>query len=203
MRDAQSLLDQLLAFGDDKLTVASVHQLLGTTNEERVAALASAALEHDAKQTLALLDQVVEQGQQLGELLDQLIEYWRDLMVVQCAGSAHQALSVTGARRDALHKQAQSLQPDSIMAGLDILVAAKNRLRFTSHARIVLEMALVRLSRLDDLLPLSQLAQWVAQEGDGSPPAPASASRVSAVATPGRKKKRQPMRQRPRPISSN
>src|SRR5207245_6505202 len=69
MRDAQSLLDQLLAFGDDKLTAEQVHKLLGTANEERVAALAGAVAEHDARQALQLLNQFVEQGLQLGELL--------------------------------------------------------------------------------------------------------------------------------------
>src|SRR5205823_4661753 len=50
MRDAQSLLDQLLAFSGQKLTVDTVHQLLGTAHEERVMAIASAVLARDAKQ---------------------------------------------------------------------------------------------------------------------------------------------------------
>src|SRR5205085_251801 len=52
MRDAQSLLDQLLAFGDSKLTVEHVHRLLGTANEDRVAELAAAVLAHDAKRAV-------------------------------------------------------------------------------------------------------------------------------------------------------
>ena len=85
MRDSQSLLDQLLAFGNEKLTVDQVHQLLGTANDERVTSLATAVLEHDARKALELLGEAASQGLQLGELLDQLIEYWRDLMVVNCA----------------------------------------------------------------------------------------------------------------------
>src|SRR5207248_4547787 len=57
---------------------------------------------------------------------------------------------------------------DTILAGLDVLVSAKNRMRFTSQGRVVFEMALVRLCRLEHLVPLSQLAEWVAQ---GSPAA--------------------------------
>src|ERR1043165_778588 len=82
MRDAQSLLDQLLSFSEQKLTVDSVHQLLGTAHEERVTALADAVLSKDTKKALGVLNDIMNQGQQLGELLDQLIEYWRDLMVV-------------------------------------------------------------------------------------------------------------------------
>src|SRR5947208_2456502 len=62
MRDAQSLLDQLLAFSKDKLTAARVHQLLGTANEERVAGLAAAVLRRDGKAALEMLGQAADQG---------------------------------------------------------------------------------------------------------------------------------------------
>jgi DNA polymerase-3 subunit gamma/tau len=185
MRDAQSLLDQLLAFGGDKLTAEQVHGLLGTANEERVVALASAVLNHAPKQALDLLGQAVDQGLQLGELLDQLIEYWRDLMVVNCAGVENQSLSVTGNERAALKEQAEAIPADTILAGLDVLVSAKNRMRFTSHARVVFEIALVRLCRLENLIPLSQLASLVAR-GPAATNAPSSSSQLgskSALAT--------------------
>src|SRR5262249_19863200 len=86
MRDAQSLLDQLLACGGERLTTDQVHRLLGTARDERVNALAAAVLEHDPKKSLDLLGQAADEGLQLGEFLDQLIEYWRDLMLVSCAG---------------------------------------------------------------------------------------------------------------------
>jgi DNA polymerase-3 subunit gamma/tau len=172
MRDAQSLLDQLLAFGGDRLTIDRVHELLGTAHEDRVVALAAAILERDAKKSLAIIDDVVAQGQQLGELLDQLIDYWRDLMIVQAGGDLD-SLSVTGQHRELVRKQAGALQPDTVLAGLDVLVTAKNRMRTTMHGRVVLEMAIVRLCRLDDLTPLGQLAQLVASGavsvGNGSP----------------------------------
>ncbi len=192
MRDAQSLLDQLLAFSKDRLTAARVHQLLGTANEERVASLAAAVLAHDGKQALEQLAQAADQGLQLGELLDQLIEYWRDLMVVNCSGGEVQPLSVTGAQRDALKQQAKALSLDTILAGLDVLVSSKNRLRSSQHSRVLVEMALVRLSRLLDLVPLGQLAQWLTQGGTPRPaaaPAPIAPRPASPTADSGVKKK--------------
>jgi DNA polymerase-3 subunit gamma/tau len=192
MRDAQSLLDQLLAFSKDKLSVGRVHQLLGTAGEERVAALAAAVIGRDGKQALEQLGQAADQGLQLGELLDQLIEYWRDLMVFNCAAGAAPPLSVTGAQRDALRQQAQQLSLDSILAGLDVLVSAKNRLRMSQHSRVLVEMALVRLSRLDDLVPLGQLAQWLAQGGTPRP-AVAPAPRPAALTAPPEGAKKKPL----------
>src|SRR6266851_3556398 len=106
MRDAQSLLDQLLAFGGERLSSEQVYKLLGTAQDERVLEMASALLEHDPKRALAFLGQAADDGLQLGELLDQLIDYWRDLMVVQCAGSQGQSLSVSPRHQETLRQQA-------------------------------------------------------------------------------------------------
>jgi DNA polymerase-3 subunit gamma/tau len=179
MRDAQSLLDQLLAFGGDRLRSEDVNRLLGTASDTRLAALASAVLERDARRALELFGQAAEEGLQLGELLDQMMDYWRDLMVVCSAGAKGQSLSVSGTHKEALVHQAQALQLDAILAGLDILSTTKARLRGSSHARVLMEMALVRLTRLDTLVSLSQLAQWLQ-----APPAPGSVSRVPAMAAP-------------------
>jgi DNA polymerase-3 subunit gamma/tau len=182
MRDAQSLLDQVLAFGGDKLTSDVVHQLLGTAHDDRVLELASAVLNGDAKSALEILGRGADEGLQLGELLDQLLEYWRDLMVVSCSGIAARNLSIPQRHRETLAKQAGSLGLDVILAGMDVLSSAKARLRQSSHTRVILEMAIVRLSRLDDLISLAQIAQTLDQPGQSqgsSRPAPRAAPPVS------------------------
>jgi DNA polymerase-3 subunit gamma/tau len=184
MRDAQSLLDQLLAFSGNKLTVATAHQLLGTAHEEHVTAIAGAVLGKDAKKVLEFLNEIANQGQQLGEVLDQLIEYWRDLMVVHSAGLEKQSVSVSSARRPVLAQHAEQATLESILAGMDILVTAKTRMRFSSHARAIMEMSLVRMCQLDELVPLAQMAQWLTKDGT-APQRPTSA----AASVPSEKKK--------------
>src|SRR5262249_31155055 len=100
MRDAQSLLDQLLAFGGERLTADQVHQVLGTAGDERVLELAAAVLGHDARRALELAGRAADEGLQLGELVDQLIAYWRDLMVLRCAGAEAPDLSVAPRHRE-------------------------------------------------------------------------------------------------------
>src|SRR5439155_11575138 len=118
-------LDQLLAFGGERLTADQVHRLLGTAGDEHVLALAAAVLGGEPKRALDLLDAAINQGFQMGELLDQLIAYWRDLMVVQCAGAEAKDLSVAERHRPTLEKQAQALSPDAVLAGLDVLSATR------------------------------------------------------------------------------
>jgi DNA polymerase III subunit gamma/tau len=182
MRDGQSLLDQLLASGE-RLTVGQVHALLGTAADDRVLNLAAAILEHDATRALHLLSEFADSGLQLGEVLDQLIEYWRNLMLVGCAGADFTGVDLPEAMRAPLAKQAAAVPLDTILAGLEILTATKARFRNSGHGLVLLEMAAVRLCRLADLVPLAELAQWLAQSGAAAPPA---AERTATAHAPPR-----------------
>jgi DNA polymerase-3 subunit gamma/tau len=172
MRDAQSLLEQLLSFGGEKLTADTVHSILGTAADDRVLELAAAILAKDGTRALSLVAKCADEGLQLGELLDQLIDYWRGLMLLNCSGGEVGDLNLAEHHIETVKKQAQSLTLDTILAGLDVLTTTKSRLRTTSHGQILLEVAVVRLNRLDELVPISQLAQWVSQP-NSAPDAPA------------------------------
>ena len=167
MRDAQSLLDQLLAFAGERLTVEIVHRLLGTATDERILAVADAIAGKDAKRAFGLLAEYAEAGLNLGELLDQLIEYWRTLMVLSSAGKEYADVSLTEAGRAKACAHAQSIPLDTILAGLDLLTTAKSRLRGTNQGLVLLEMAVLRLIRLDELVPMSQLISSLANPGSG------------------------------------
>ncbi|MEZ6071469.1 MAG: DNA polymerase III subunit gamma/tau [Pirellulales bacterium] len=89
MRDSQSLLEQLLSFGHDKISVADVHHLLGTADDRLVHAIVEQLAGHDAASAIASLDEAVAAGVDVGQLLGQLLGYLRDVLVVS-----------TGARKD-------------------------------------------------------------------------------------------------------
>jgi len=177
MRDAQSLLEQLLSFGGEKLTADAVHAILGTAADERVVEIAAAILAKDATKALGLVAQCADEGLQIGELLDQLVDYWRGLMLLNCSGGEVGELNVADHHRETVKQQARALTLDTILAGIDVLTATKTRLRSTTHGQVLLEMAVVRLSRMDELVPISQLTQWLSQPGS----APVQAARTGAT----------------------
>jgi DNA polymerase-3 subunit gamma/tau len=185
MRDAQSLLDQLLAFGSGNLTGDHVYQLLGTAQDERIVEVASAILSQDLKGALELVGRALDEGAQHGELIDQLIQYWRDLMLVTYTGTDNGSLTAPTRLRAVLAEQVKTVGIDSILAGLEILAATKARMRFAGHARTLIEMAVVRLARLGDLVSLSQLSQHLAS-GVPVATAPAPAKPGLPSATPHR-----------------
>lgn len=163
LRDSQSLLDQLLASACGHLTAEHVTAVLGTATDDRVIELAQAILEADAKTALERIAAWVERGLQPGELLDQLIDYWRSLMLISCGGPEIRELPVSPQQHAALVQQVQTISLDAILAGLEVLTATKARIRGSSHTQVLLEMAVVRLARLGDLLPVSQLVQTLLQ----------------------------------------
>jgi DNA polymerase-3 subunit gamma/tau len=169
MRDAQSLLEQLLSFGGERLTADVVHSILGTAADDRVVEIAAAVLGGDSNRALGLVAKCADEGLQLGELLDQLIDYWRGLMLLSCSEGEVGDLNVAENHREAARQQAREHMLDTLLAGLDVLTTTKSRLRNSGHGQVLLEMAVVRLSRLDELVPLAQLAQSLGQpDGVGS-----------------------------------
>ncbi|HEY1188268.1 MAG TPA: DNA polymerase III subunit gamma/tau, partial [Gemmata sp.] len=165
MRDSQSLLDQLLSSANGRLTAEQVTSVLGTAGDDRVIELANAILANEPKTALDRIAEWVEQGLQIGELVDQVVEYWRALMLVNCGGPDVRELPVSPNQFEAVKVQAKSASLDAILAGLEVLTATKARMRGSTHTQVLLEMAVVRLCRLRDLHSLSQLVQALSQPG--------------------------------------
>ncbi len=165
MRDSQSLLDQLLASAPGKLTAEQVSAVLGTAGDDRVIQLATAILANDAKAALDLIAAWVDQGLQITELVDQLVEYWRALMLVSCGGADIRELPVSPNQFEAVKTQASAITLDAILAGLEVLTATKTRMRGSAHTQVLLEMAVVRLSKLRELRSVEQLVQLATQSG--------------------------------------
>ncbi len=175
MRDSQSLLDQLLASTESRLTVQQVCLVLGTAGDDRVIALATSILKSDSAAALQQIEDLVDHGLNLSDILDQLIGHWRALMIGKCAGSASTSLPLTGVQQEALAAQLPQVTLDAVLAGLEVLTTTRARMRDSVHNQLLLELAVVRLARLEELLPVGQLIQLLttttSEPGDGTPAA--------------------------------
>ncbi len=182
MRDAQSLLDQALAFVEGPLTLADVQALLGIANDEQVAELTKCILAKDHVQTLKQFHAACHEGVQIGEFLDQMIDFWRQLMLAKAVGTEADWLEQSLLQQKEWQSAIRSLSLEHILAAIDLLVAAKGRLRTTSHGSILAEATFLRMCQLSEMQPLAnvvqQLQQWIesgARATTGaSPPQPPS-----------------------------
>ncbi len=184
MRDSQSLFDQLLSFGGKTVGAADVHRLLGTAPEDNLESVVGAVMDADAGAVLSRLGETLATGVQLGELVDQLIGYLRDLMVLASGATGVGLLSVGEPRREILAKQASRWGLATTMSALQILSDCKSKLRSTTQARPLVELALVRLSQLRDLELVSTL---IRQLKTGQPLMLQAPAGPSDAATPEKK----------------
>ncbi|MDB5346085.1 MAG: polymerase subunit gamma and tau [Schlesneria sp.] len=151
MRDSQSLFDQLLAFGSEKITSADVHRLLGTAPDDRVVGIMNAMIDRDRAGTLQRLEGALDEGVQLEALTDQFIGYFRDLMVTACGATDAPLLSVGTDQRPALLAQASKWGLQTIVAAMQIMAETKARMQRVTYGRALTELALIRISMLEDL----------------------------------------------------
>ena len=163
MRDAQSLLEQLLSFGGERLTVELVQQQLGIASDDRTLDLLDALSRRDAAEAIRLVDQTASAGVQPTELLAGALEFLRDAMMV--AVKADVALLAASPRqKPRLREIAERWSLDTLLAALQILAEARGRLRGSPHGRTLVEIAILRVARLDDLGELGEvvarLAAW-------------------------------------------
>jgi DNA polymerase-3 subunit gamma/tau len=182
MRDSQSLLEQLLALGGKCITVADVNHLLGTASDERLTQLADHLVMRDAAAALADLDAAAAEGVEIGQLLDQLLTYFRDMMVAAVGGSADVFLQSSAAAQQAVSRQASELGLQTILAMMQVLDQTLARLRSSTHGRVLAELALVRICQLTDLDELAALVEQMKNDGVA---APAGAPSHVARAAPG------------------
>ena len=183
MRDSQSLFDQLLAFGSEHITSADVHRLLGTAPDDRRTGLIDALIERRRDEALSRLDTAMCEGVQLEAFTDQLVAYFRDLMVTACGADQVPLLSVGSDCRDILQRQAKQWGLQTITTSMQIFAETKARMQRVSFGRALAELALVRISLLDELDRLDDIIAQLNGGSFASLPA-ASGSRASASTVP-------------------
>ena len=130
MRDSQSLLEQLLAVGGRRITVEDVNNLLGTASDERLSRLADTWWRAMPRRPLSISMPPRPAGVDTGQLLDQLLVYFRDLMVAAVGGSGDIAAAIRSRFAEAIGGRAgQQLGLQTVLAAMQVLDHTIARLR--------------------------------------------------------------------------
>jgi DNA polymerase III subunit gamma/tau len=146
-RDAESTLDQLAAATENDVTVQSVLQLLGTVEEEALFRLCDLVVDRDTAGALTFVEDLSEEGHDIGRLVTDLIEHIRHLLLVQHMGEVPDSLPVTEETRERLRAQANQLGEPTVVRLLDLLHVAVDDMRQGGDPRLPLELALVKVTR--------------------------------------------------------
>ncbi|MGW8256607.1 MAG: DNA polymerase III subunit gamma/tau, partial [Thermoguttaceae bacterium] len=190
MRDSQSLLEQLLSFSSEKITVADVNELLGTAGDPLMVGLVQRIVGRDAAGALADLDAAILGGVDPMLLVEQLFGYFRDCMCSAAGCTAESFIYVSPAKAEEIANAGKKLGLQTVLAMMQILDQTLSRMRYSLWGRVLAELSLVRMCSLEDLdeLPalIAELRQGIASEKTPSPsisaPRPAIAAGIGAKA---------------------
>jgi DNA polymerase-3 subunit gamma/tau len=192
-RDAVSTLDQLASATEKQVTVQAVLQLLGAVEEEALFRLCDLVVDRDTAGALTFVEELSEQGQDLGRLVTDLLEHLRHLLLVQHLGEVPESLPVTEETRERLREQANQVGEATVLRLCDLLAVAVEDMRQGGDPRLPLELALVKvtrpaadLSRESTAYRLEQLESRHSEAGMASPTSPevAPAPKREHVASP-------------------
>jgi DNA polymerase-3 subunit gamma/tau len=157
LRDAQSLLDQVISFAGQAVTTEATQEVLGLLDREWLFKTSLALIEKDARACLDVIDELFQRGHSLTYFYHQLIEHLRNLMVVRIDAGAVDLLHLPDHELKELDAQARQMTPEDLQLWFDILIHAEEEIRKSQYPKYLLEMLLVKMALLDRTHDLQDL----------------------------------------------
>lgn len=154
MRDAQSALDQMISFTGKHVTEADVLEVFGLVSRQMLVRLTDAILDGDAAEVLRTVAELDRGGKDLQRLTLELLQYFRDLLVVINAGKDAARLDVLDRQLESLEKQAEKTSSARVLRVVGVLAETENKMRYALSRRTVLEVALLQAARAAKVVSL-------------------------------------------------
>jgi DNA polymerase-3 subunit gamma/tau len=185
LRDAESALDQVIAFAGDTVTSEEVATVLGLVGRDLLLDLVDAVVREDAATILDRAARAVEAGYDLRTVCRELTRLVRDLMVIKLDPARLEDPDIAAeSERERLRGLAEPFSREDLMRAFDLLLKAENDIRTASEPRYALEMALLRWTQLPKLVPLTDLIASL--EGGAPSLRPGAPRGPGAAASPRR-----------------
>jgi DNA polymerase-3 subunit gamma/tau len=146
LRDAESVLDQLVSFSKGNISLSDAISVLGMVEQDILFALTDKIIQKDPGAALKLFNEIIDDGKDPGVFLINLIEHFRNLMVAKVSRADSKLVDLPQEICDRLFKQSQSMSLEEIFTAFNILIATQEMTKRLDSQRIPLEISLVRLA---------------------------------------------------------
>jgi DNA polymerase-3 subunit gamma/tau len=184
LRDAESMLDQLVAFCGDKIAEPDVLSVFGFTSEQTVAQFTEKILRGETPEALELLHAEADNGKDMMKLMSDLISYLRDLLVGKVKPEAL-ADDLNPDLQKSLEAQAAMIETDRLLELIDQFAAAEGRMKWAPNKRLHFEVALIKAIQTLNQVTLNEVIENLAALRDGKEQtAPAKRNVPAPVSVP-------------------
>jgi DNA polymerase III subunit gamma/tau len=157
MRDAESALDQLIAFRGASISEEDVLSVFGLVSRQALEDLTGAILAGNLSALILQIDAMDRAGKDMLRVVVELLETFRNLMVMTCAPEAATALDILDAQTDTLKAMAGKTSTDNLLRMADLLVQAESRIRYALSRKTLLETTLIRCARTASMVSIDDL----------------------------------------------
>jgi len=183
MRDAQSMLDQLVAFCGETITEGNVLDIFGFASQETIARLTDALLERRTADSLELIHAEHQAGRDLSNLLGELIQFFRNLLLVTVSpkNALPDLMDETRARLDQL---VGKMSTERLLEATDLLAEYQNKMRWSADKQLHFELAAIRTIQLFEESTVSDVIRILRNVADGAPSASPTTAPPSAPGKP-------------------
>jgi len=159
LRDAESALDQLIAFCGSKIGEKDVLAVFGLVAHQKLAALTDALIDGETNTALKILKELDEVGKDLQRLLADVLDHFRNLLVMTLGGKGEDLLDLPETELELVKRQEQRIDSDAVLRMIDALAATEGRLRYALSKRILFEIALVKAIKARQMVGIEGVLQ--------------------------------------------
>ena len=157
MRDAQSLLDQVLSCSDDAVEYDQILSLFGIIDRKVVFDLATGIFNNNMADILDILANAYQRGQDMRKLYTQIVDHFRNLLVVKIGHNVENLIDLPQQEIDLLKKQGLSRSPYALSQLFDFLFKEEQTVRLATQPKLAIEIIFFRLLRLQPTLSIDEL----------------------------------------------
>lgn len=159
LRDAESLLDQILAFHEGEITAESVAAIFGMMPHDSFFELDRAAKESNLAIVFEISNRVFSEGKDVNHFVESLTEHFRHLLMIKLSGVNASFLSISSHEWEKYEASAKLYTQEQCITILDFLIEAQQHNRFNALGRVALEAILLRILRIHQLVPIDFLVR--------------------------------------------
>ncbi len=180
LRDALSLLDQVIAACGEQLEEGRVRQLLGVVPVRLLREMIETIHAAESRRVLELISQLASEGYELAHFCGEFTRYVRNLMIAKSCGVESPLLQVPNDERQNLAEVVKLFSEEDLTRFFHILLRTESELRYSLEPRFHLEMGLLKLAQARKLVSLESLLAELGKGGAGERPSPATPRSVAA-----------------------
>lgn len=204
MRDAESTLDQLISFCGNEIAESDVLSMFGLAAQSQIIALTDAILAGNAEDALRQMNDLAQQGKDLGRLVTEMLGHFRNLLIFQVSKGDMRLVEASESEAASLKQQASVLTADALTRMLDILTDCEGSLRDTTSKKILVEISVLKMIEARDAVSIDTVLKQVQQlRSEGGGGGSSSGGGVpTRAATPAAQPVRQPAAPAPAKVSA-